>query len=70
MNRIRCFQLAIALYCAFDSGVFGGEPSFDPKQLPLFTAGKVYLDQYETGLYPGAKNDMPAAHREAVHVEC
>jgi hypothetical protein len=38
---------------------------FDPKSLPLFTEGKLYLDQYETGLYPGGVNEMPAAHREA-----
>ena len=65
MNRFDCLLLAAAMCCASHARVYGGEPSFDPKELPLFTAGKVYLDQYETGLYPGAKSEIPAAHREA-----
>src|SRR5438445_9855875 len=38
---------------------------FDPATLKLFTEGISYLDQYETGLYPGAKNEMPEEHRKA-----
>ncbi len=38
---------------------------FDPATLQLFTAGVSYLGSYETGLYPGASNEMPASHRAA-----
>lgn len=48
-----------------DDGVTRRQGGFDPKSLPLFTEGKPYLGDYETGLYPGGNNDMPAAHREA-----
>jgi hypothetical protein len=43
----------------------GGAPRFDPAGLELFTAGKPYLGEYETGLYPGGVNEMPAEHRRA-----
>lgn len=35
----------------------------DPFTLKPFTAGDPFLGQYETGLYPGGKNEMPPAHR-------
>ncbi|HET7089330.1 MAG TPA: hypothetical protein VFL17_11805 [Anaerolineae bacterium] len=35
---------------------------FDPTTLKPFTAGELYLGQYETGLYPGASNAMLEAH--------
>lgn len=38
--------------------------SFDPSSLVPFTAGQPYQN-FETGLYPGGKNEMPAAHRQA-----
>ncbi|MBI3962406.1 MAG: hypothetical protein HY335_06625 [Deinococcus sp.] len=38
--------------------------SFDPSTLQLFTAAVPYLG-FETGLYPGASNEMPQAHRRA-----
>lgn len=38
---------------------------FDPSTLRPFTDGGLYLGRYETGLYPGGKNEMPAAHRRA-----
>lgn len=38
---------------------------FDPAMLKRFTDGVPYLGKYETGLYPGAKNEMPEAHRKA-----
>ncbi len=38
---------------------------FDPATLKRFTDGAPYLNKYETGLYPGAKNEMPEAHRKA-----
>jgi hypothetical protein len=38
---------------------------FDPAALKPFTAGEPYLGVYETGLYPGAQNEPPAAHRAA-----
>jgi hypothetical protein len=37
----------------------------DPSTLRPFTERAVFMDKYETGLYPGGKNDMPAAHRQA-----
>ncbi|MBI5724951.1 MAG: hypothetical protein HZA50_13405 [Planctomycetes bacterium] len=39
--------------------------AFDPSTLKLFTDGGKYLDKYETGLYPGGKNDVPAEHLKA-----
>jgi len=38
---------------------------FDPATLVPFTKGAPFLGKYETGLYPGAKNEMPLAHRRA-----
>lgn len=38
---------------------------FDPSTLRPFTERAVFMEKYETGLYPGGKNDMPAAHRQA-----
>jgi len=38
---------------------------FDPASLRPFTERALFMDKYETGLYPGGKNDMPAAHRQA-----
>ena len=37
----------------------------DPRQLPLFTEGKPYLGEYETGLYPAGTEVMPESHRRA-----
>lgn len=37
----------------------------DPLRLKPFTAGVPYLGKYETGLYPGARNEIPASHRAA-----
>lgn len=39
--------------------------AFDPRSLPLFTEGKVYLGEHETGLYPGAESGIPPAHLES-----
>ena len=39
--------------------------TFDPATLKRFTEGKKYRDEFETGLYPGGKNEMPPAHRQA-----
>jgi len=41
------------------------KPAFDPSGLRPFTERAVYMDKYETGLYPGGKNDLPAPHRAA-----
>ena len=41
------------------------DSGFDPSTLRPFTDGAPYLDQHETGLYPGGRNGMPAAHRRA-----
>lgn len=40
-------------------------PAFDPATLRKFTDGVPYQSAYETGLYPGASNERPAAHAEA-----
>lgn len=45
------------------SSIFGG--SFDPSTLKPFTDGSLYLGKYETGLYPGGKNEIPEKHRIA-----
>jgi hypothetical protein len=42
-----------------------GEGEFDPRTLKPFTDGSPYLGRYETGLYPGGRNEMPPAHRAA-----
>jgi hypothetical protein len=65
MSGFGCLLLAVAACCALQSQAPGGERPFDPSQLPLFTAGKPYLGQYETGLYPGGANVMPGAHLQA-----
>ena len=39
--------------------------TFDPATLQPFTEGKRYRDEFETGLYPGGKSEMPAIHRQA-----
>jgi outer membrane protein assembly factor BamB len=39
--------------------------TFDPATLQRFTEGRKYRDEFETGLYPGGKNEMPQAHRQA-----
>ena len=41
------------------------KPTFNPMALDLFTSGTLYLGQYETGLYPRGKNEMPDPHRKA-----
>lgn len=38
---------------------------FDPAVLRRFTDGALYQDEFETGLYPGARNEMPVAHQAA-----
>ena len=38
---------------------------FDPSALRPFTERAVFMEKYETGLYPGGKNDMPDPHRRA-----
>lgn len=38
---------------------------FDPAILKRFTDGTPYLGNYETGLYPGATNEIPEEHRKA-----
>jgi len=38
---------------------------FDPAIHRPFIEGVLYLGKYETGLYPGAKNEVPEAHRKA-----
>ena len=43
----------------------GGAGEFDPMTLKPFTDGLPYLGEYETGLYPGGRNEMPVAHRQA-----
>ena len=45
--------------------MFEVKSDFDPATLVPFTKGAPYLGKYEIGLYPGAKNEMPAAHRRA-----
>jgi hypothetical protein len=42
-----------------------GAETFDPATLKRFTDGAPYLSKYETGLYPGAKNEMPEPHQES-----
>lgn len=39
--------------------------TYDPATLQPFTEGKRYRDEFETGLYPGGKSEMPAIHRQA-----
>lgn len=39
--------------------------NFDPSTLRPFTNSPPYLGKFETGLYPGGKNEVPAAHRAA-----
>jgi hypothetical protein len=41
------------------------QDSFDPSSLRPFTDRAIFMDKYQTGLYPDGKNDMPAAHRKA-----
>lgn len=40
------------------------DPAFDPATLRPFTDGALY-EGHETGLYPGAANQVPDAHRRA-----
>jgi hypothetical protein len=39
--------------------------TFDPATLQGFTEGRKYRDEFETGLYPGGRNEMPRVHRQA-----
>lgn len=39
--------------------------TFDPATLTRFAEGKKYRDEFDTGLYPGGKNEIPPAHRQA-----
>jgi hypothetical protein len=63
--------LAVAAFWLFgpiESSLAGRarhKPTFNPMTLDLFTSGTLYLGQYETGLYPGGKNEMPQPHRKA-----
>src|SRR5258706_10632088 len=45
--------------------VLSQDKPFDPSTLKPFTDSAVYLDKYETGLYPGGKNLIPPTHRKA-----
>jgi hypothetical protein len=36
---------------------------FDHTKLKPFTSGELYHGEFETGLYPGGKNEIPDAHR-------
>ena len=42
-----------------------GATGFDPTAMQPFTRGTLYLGKHETGLYPGGKNELPLAHRQA-----
>jgi hypothetical protein len=42
-----------------------GDKPFDPATLKRFTDGVPYLGKFETGLYPGSKNEIPETHRKA-----
>ncbi len=53
---------AAALACLLAQA--GPQNGFDPGTLKPFDAGAPYQG-LETGLYPGAKNEMPEAHRKA-----
>jgi len=39
--------------------------TFDASTLRCFTDGAAYLSEFETGFYPGAKNEIPQAHQQA-----
>ena len=41
------------------------EEPFNPASLKKFTDGAPYLEKFETGLYPGGKNEIPEAHRKS-----
>jgi len=47
------------------AGAAGAAEPFDPATLKPFTAGGMYLDKFEMGLYPGGKNEIPEAHQKA-----
>lgn len=56
--------LAVVLSAAFALSRSSAGEAFDPATLKPFTSGEAYLGS-ETGLYPGGKIEMPAAHRKA-----
>jgi len=65
---MRLTKHVVMLLCVGIPGAWQGAAQgqdFDPKTLRKFTDGVPYLDKYETGLYPGAKNEIPAAHQKA-----
>lgn len=39
--------------------------AFDPRTLKPLTDGGLYLERFETGLYPGGRNEMPEPHQKA-----
>lgn len=47
------------------ASVSANEIVFDVSSLRRFTDGVPYLGEFETGLYPGASNEIPADHRAA-----
>jgi len=65
-SRVLCVALLVAalLFVLARLGR-GAEAAFDPATLKPFTEGAPYLGKYETGLYPGGKNEIPEAHRQA-----
>jgi len=65
-SRVVCVALLVAalLFVLARLGR-GAEPAFDPATLKPFTEGALYLGKYETGLYPGGKNEIPQAHQQA-----
>lgn len=64
-----CLAVALGpLACRGEERKPGGPlpgPAFDPATLKPFTEGAKYRGEYETGLYPDAKNVMPETHRQA-----
>jgi len=63
LTEVACWAAFLVLLGAAQPAG-AGEP-FDPATLKPFTAGVPYLEKYETGLYPGGKNEIPDAHRQA-----
>ncbi len=67
---VSCSGIALMLFFFLlltekNKGTAEASSAFDPSTLAPFAAGKLYLGRYETGLYPGGRNEMPQAHRKA-----